>query len=103
MKKLYPKICKKYRRYECGIRSVEEIDIASAKREGKYHVRIKKYHQKHSEINYAVCSKPIVFLDIINTVIHQKCYYQSPYHRIPKKDEGTFKKILLKYPFFIDN
>jgi hypothetical protein len=46
-----------------------------------------------------------VFLDIINTVIHQKCYYQSPYHRIPKKDEGAFKnkKILLKYPFFIDS
>jgi hypothetical protein len=43
-----------------------------------------------------VCAKPIqledkVFLDIINTVIHQKCYYQSPYHRIPKKDEGAFK------------
>jgi hypothetical protein len=54
-----------------------------------------------------VCTKPIqledkVFLDIINTVIHQKCYYQSPYYYIPKKDEGTFKKILLKYPFFID-
>lgn len=51
-----------------------------------------------------ICSKPVqpdekVFLDIINTIIHQKCYYQSP-HRLPIKDEGPFQKMLLKYPFF---
>jgi hypothetical protein len=51
-----------------------------------------------------ICSEPVqsdekVFLDIINTVIHQKCYYKSPY-RLPIKDEGPFKKLLLKYPFF---
>ncbi|MBY6276135.1 MAG: hypothetical protein CWE10_07930 [Symbiobacterium thermophilum] len=51
-----------------------------------------------------VCSEPIqidekVFLDIINTVIHQKCYYKSPC-RLPIKDEGTFQKMLLKYSFF---
>jgi hypothetical protein len=40
-----------------------------------------------------------VFLDIINTVIHQKCYYQSP-HRLPIKDEGIFQKMLMKYLFF---
>jgi hypothetical protein len=40
-----------------------------------------------------------VFLDIINTVMHQKCYYQSS-KRLPIKDEGTFQKMLLKYPFF---
>jgi hypothetical protein len=51
-----------------------------------------------------VCREPVqmdekVFLDIINTVIHQKCYYQSS-KRLPIKDEGTFQKMLLKYPFF---
>jgi hypothetical protein len=51
-----------------------------------------------------VCREPVqmdekVFLDIINTVMHQKCYYQSS-KRLPIKDEGTFKKILFKYPYF---
>jgi len=51
-----------------------------------------------------LCSNPVqpdekVFLDIINTVIHQKCYYKSP-RRLPIKDKGPFQKMLLKYPFF---
>ncbi|MGG6437364.1 hypothetical protein ABET52_06230 [Saccharococcus caldoxylosilyticus] len=51
-----------------------------------------------------ICSEPVqlgekVFLDIINTVIHQKCYYQSS-RCLPIKDEGIFQKMLLKYPFF---
>lgn len=51
-----------------------------------------------------ICSEPVqpdekVFLDIINTVIHQKCYYKSP-RRFPIKDEGLFQKMLMKYPFF---
>jgi hypothetical protein len=51
-----------------------------------------------------ICSEVVrsdekVFLDIINTVIHQKCYYQSP-HRLPIKDEGIFQKMLMKYLFF---
>jgi hypothetical protein len=51
-----------------------------------------------------ICSEPVqmdekVFLDIINTIIHKKCYYQSP-RRLPIKDEGLFQKMLLKYPFF---
>jgi hypothetical protein len=51
-----------------------------------------------------ICSEPVqmeekVFLDIINTVIHQKCYYQSP-RRLPIEDKGTFQKMLLKYSFF---
>ncbi|NNU91808.1 hypothetical protein ETC01_00475 [Geobacillus sp. NFOSA3] len=51
-----------------------------------------------------ICSEPVqlgekVFLDIINTIMHQKCYYQSP-HRLPIKDEGPFQKMLMKYPFF---
>ncbi len=41
-----------------------------------------------------------VFLDEINTIIHQKCYYESPLPKLPIKDEGTFRKMLLKYPFF---
>jgi hypothetical protein len=41
-----------------------------------------------------------VFLDIINTVIHQKCYYRSSQRRLPIKDEGPFKKMLLKHSFF---
>jgi hypothetical protein len=52
-----------------------------------------------------VCSKPVemddkVFLDVINTIIHQKCYYQSLKHQLPIVDEGTFKKMLFKYSFF---
>jgi hypothetical protein len=52
-----------------------------------------------------ICSEPVhpdekVFLDIINTVMHQKCYYKFPQRRLPIKDEGTFQKMLLKYPFF---
>jgi hypothetical protein len=52
-----------------------------------------------------VCSKPVqmdekVFLDIINTVIHQKCYYKSPTRQLPIKDEGSLKKMIFKYPFF---
>jgi hypothetical protein len=51
-----------------------------------------------------ICSEIVtiddkVFLDIINTVIHQKCYYKS-LRRLPIKDEGKFQKILMKYPFF---
>ncbi|WP_035502420.1 hypothetical protein [Parageobacillus thermoglucosidasius] len=51
-----------------------------------------------------ICSEIVtiddkVFLDIINTVIHQKCYYKS-LRRLPIKDEGPFQKMLLKYPFF---
>jgi hypothetical protein len=51
-----------------------------------------------------ICSELVqlgekVFLDIINTVIHQKCYYKA-LRRLPIKDEGPFQKMLLKYPFF---
>ncbi|MED4359483.1 hypothetical protein [Geobacillus stearothermophilus] len=51
-----------------------------------------------------ICSKPVqpdekVFLDIINTVVHQKCYYKA-LRRLPIQDEGSFQKMLLKYPFF---
>ncbi|WP_061567307.1 hypothetical protein [Geobacillus stearothermophilus] len=54
-----------------------------------------------------ICSEPVqqdekVFLDIINTIIHQKCYYKSP-RRLPIKDKGSFQKMLLKYPFFQDD
>ncbi|GAA3898264.1 hypothetical protein [Anoxybacillus suryakundensis] len=31
------------------------------------------------------------FLDIINTVIHQRCYYKSPQRKLPIKDEGPFQ------------
>jgi hypothetical protein len=52
-----------------------------------------------------ICSEPVqmdekVFLDIINTVIRQKCYYKSPQRLLTIKDKGSFKKMLLKYPFF---
>ena len=52
-----------------------------------------------------ICSEPVqpdekVFLDIINTVMHQKCYYKFPHRRLPIRDEGSFQKMLLKYPFF---
>jgi hypothetical protein len=41
-----------------------------------------------------------VFLDYVNTVIHQKCYFKHPEHQLPIKDTGTFRKMLLKYPSF---
>ena len=52
-----------------------------------------------------VCREPVqmdekVFLDIMNTVIHQKCYYKSPQRKLPIKDEGPFQKMLMKYQFF---
>ncbi|AKM19360.1 MULTISPECIES: hypothetical protein [Geobacillus] len=51
-----------------------------------------------------ICSEPVqpdekVFFDIINTVMHQKCYYKFP-RRLPIKDKGSLQKMLLKYPFF---
>jgi hypothetical protein len=51
-----------------------------------------------------ICSEIVhpddkVFLDLINTILHQRCYYKSP-RRLPIKDQGTFQKMLLKYPFF---
>ncbi|MGP9074799.1 hypothetical protein ACSYHE_03295 [Geobacillus thermodenitrificans subsp. calidus] len=54
-----------------------------------------------------VCSEIVtiddkVFLDIINTVIHQKCYYKA-LRRLPIQDEGSFQKMLLKYPFLHDD
>ncbi|ABC61295.1 hypothetical protein [Geobacillus phage GBSV1] len=52
-----------------------------------------------------ICSEPVrpdekVFIDIINTIMHQKCYYKFPQRRLPIKDEGSFQKMLLKHPFF---
>jgi hypothetical protein len=53
-----------------------------------------------------VCSKPVqlddkVFLDHINTIVHQSCYYKSPKRQLfPTKDEGSFKKMIFKYSFF---
>lgn len=42
--------------------------------------------------------KDYVYLDIINTVLHQRCY--NP--RIEVKDQGTFNDILNKYSFFYE-
>jgi hypothetical protein len=51
-----------------------------------------------------VCSKIVrfedkVILNDINTITHQECYYQLTAYQLPIKDKGSFKKILLKYPF----
>jgi hypothetical protein len=56
------------------------------------------------KLRCGICSEIVeiddkVFLDFANTIIHQKCYYQSS-RRLPIKDEGPFQKMLLKYPFF---
>lgn len=40
--------------------------------------------------------KDFVYLDIVNTVIHQRCY--SPEFEV--KDKGTFSDITEKYNFF---
>lgn len=56
-----------------------------------------------------VCSKIVrpsdkVFLDIINTIIHQRCYHQNLSRKfLPSKDKGTFQHMLLKYPFLLDD
>lgn len=42
--------------------------------------------------------KDQVFLDDLNTVIHQKCY--SPYTTYAVKDKGTYKEIMERYDFF---
>ena len=52
-----------------------------------------------------VCSDVIqpddkVFLDLINTIIHQKCYYKFSAYQLPIVDKGSFKKMIFKYPFF---
>jgi hypothetical protein len=57
------------------------------------------------QLRCPICSEPVqpdekVFLDIVNTVMHQKCYYKFPQRLLPIKDEGAFQKMLLKYPFF---
>lgn len=40
--------------------------------------------------------KDHVYLDTLNTVIHQRCYNA----RFDMKDKGTFKEIVNKYSFF---
>jgi hypothetical protein len=43
-----------------------------------------------------------VFLDITNGIIHQKCHHNSP-TKFPIKDKGSFKRIIIRYPFFHKN
>jgi hypothetical protein len=55
-----------------------------------------------------VCREPVhvndlVFLDIANGIIHQKCYFLSPKHQYPLKDKGSFKRMIIRYPFFQKN
>jgi hypothetical protein len=55
-----------------------------------------------------VCLEPVqlddkVFVDMIHTIIHQKCYYKYPTDQLPVKYKGTYRKMLLKYPFFNEN
>lgn len=40
--------------------------------------------------------KDFVYLDMLNTLIHQRCY--NP--RFEVKEKGTFNKIINKYSFF---
>lgn len=42
--------------------------------------------------------KDQVFLDDLNTVVHQKCY--SPYKIYSVKDKGTYQEIMERYSFF---
>ncbi|WP_026907638.1 hypothetical protein [Paucisalibacillus globulus] len=39
-----------------------------------------------------------VFLDELNTVVHQRCY--SPYKINSIKDRGTYQEIMERYSFF---
>ena len=41
-------------------------------------------------------NKDQVFLDIVNTIIHVKCYTLDT---LPIKDRGTYKSIMEKYEF----
>jgi hypothetical protein len=54
-----------------------------------------------------VCREPVqlndkVFLDIANGIIHQKCY-KSSLLKTPIKDQGSFKRLIIRYPFFQKN
>jgi hypothetical protein len=54
-----------------------------------------------------VCRQPVrqndqVFLDITNGIIHQKCY-ESSSQKLPIKDKGSFKRLIIRYPFFQKN
>ncbi|UQD52291.1 hypothetical protein C0971_09920 [Bacillus methanolicus] len=57
------------------------------------------------KLRCGICSEIVeindkVFLDHMNTIIHQKCHCKHLDPQIPIKDEGTFRKMLLKYPIF---
>ncbi len=57
------------------------------------------------KLRCGICSEVVelddkVFMNMIHTIIHQKCYFKHPERQLPIKDEGTFRKMLLKYPFF---
>ncbi|KEF40101.1 hypothetical protein M670_00116 [Schinkia azotoformans MEV2011] len=43
-----------------------------------------------------------VILDIFNTIVHVKCYYDSS-HPFEVKDRGRFHKMILKYDYFKDS
>lgn len=42
--------------------------------------------------------KERVFIDELNTIVHQKCYPSSVF--LSKKDSGTFREIIERYSFF---
>lgn len=57
------------------------------------------------KLRCGICSEVVeiddkVFLDQMNTIIHQKCHFKHSDNQIPIKDEGTFRRMLFKYPFF---
>lgn len=66
----------------------------------------KKRHSNFYEINRIRCpvchryylNKDIVYLDISNTIIHQRCYDKERF--FPIKHVGTYRKLMEKYPKF---
>ena len=44
-------------------------------------------------------NKDLVFLDELNTVIHQRCFTSFFF---PIKDRGTYRNVIEKYSFFDD-
>ncbi|WP_378210818.1 hypothetical protein [Anoxybacteroides rupiense] len=62
------------------------------------------------KIRCPVCSKKVkrqdqVVLDVIHTVMHQECYnqeYIAGKSLLPIQDEGSFRKIVHTYEFFLE-
>jgi hypothetical protein len=59
--------------------------------------------EKMKEARFSIRNRFVAELQREVTIIHQKCYYKYPTDQLPVKYKGTYRKMLLKYPFFNEN